>query len=287
MFEPNPIQARLLMAVQNLAFENQHLIDRSRTAGQQLPPAALAHLRIGRPALDSFDAVATAVGVPRSVIDYSRAAGVRGHRWQPSQPFLATDEVSRSALLAGHRVAVADLQEMAGVGAAIARQATVSRVEFAAFRTVMGARWQQVGAIGHALGLTGSERRHAWEPTSTGWATTVARTVSGLDQAQVLARWGAIVDTDFATTMPVTVLRSAGISLDDIGRQLPVLPDRMVELAATALRTDPMVREQIGGHIEAAIEATGTDTHTDLDHADPTDTPDTGRRNDRDVGPDP
>ncbi|MGW5922163.1 hypothetical protein ACWFPY_24500 [Nocardia fluminea] len=288
MFEPNPIQARLLMAVQNLAFENQHLIDRSRAAGDQvLAPPAQAHLYLGRRTQESFEAVATAVGVPQSVLAYTTAAGQRGHRWQPGQPLLSTEEIARDTLVAGHRVAVGHLQEMAGIGAAVAHQEPLSRTGFAAFRRAMGYSWQQVGAVGHALALTGPERRHAWEPTGTAWTTSVAQTVGGLQRSELLARWRAIVDTESYASMPVRVLRDAGISLDDISRQLPVLPDRMVELAAAARQPPDSVSEATGGDIGTAIEVTGTELQTESETTDHTAAPPHGRLDGRDVGPDP
>lgn len=288
MFEPNPIQARLLMAVQNLAAENQHLIDRSRAAGDHvMPPTAQAHLYLGRRTQQSFEAVATAVGVPQSVLAYTAASGQRGHRWQPGQPLLSTEEIARDTLLAGHRATVGHLQEMAGIGAVLAHQEPLSRAGFAAFRRVMGYRWQQVGAVGHALALTGQERQRAWEPTGTAWTTSVAQTVGGLQRSELVARWRAIVDAESYMSMPVRVLRDAGISLDDISRQLPVLPDRMVELAAAALQPPASVSEATGGDIGTAIEVTGTELQTEPETPDHTTAPRDGRRDGRDVGPDP
>ncbi|MFD4351551.1 hypothetical protein ACFWPX_03280 [Nocardia sp. NPDC058518] len=288
MFEPNPIQARLLMAVQNLAAENQHLIDRSRAAGDhELTPTAQAHLHLGRRTQESFEAVATAVGVPQSVLAYTAASGQRGHRWQPGQPLLSTEEIARDTLLAGHRAAVGQLQEMAGIGAALAHQEPLSRAGFAAFRRVMGYRWQQVGAVGHALALTTPERQRAWEPTDTAWTTTVARTVGGLHRSDLVARWRAIVDTESYLSIPVRVLRDAGISLDDISRQLPVPPDRMVELTAAALQQTSSFGEAAGGDIGAAIEVTGTELQTEPETGDHTTAPEGGGRDGRDVGPDP
>ncbi|UGT54991.1 hypothetical protein [Nocardia asteroides] len=278
MFEPNPVQAKLLKAVQNLASDNQHLIDQSRTGdNQDLSPMALAHLDIGRRTRENLEAIATAVGVPKSVIDYTRACGERGHRWAPGQPLLSTEAIDRDTLLRGHRRAVAELQTMAGVGAAAARQGALSRAGFSAFRRVMGVSWQRVGAIGHALGLNAVEQQHAWEPTAQPWTEQVAQTMSRLDRAELSARWHAVVDTDFATvSMPVMVLQAAGITPDDINRQLPVLPDRMVELAAAALEPRPTQRAIGGGDIDAAIEATGTGAHTEHDPTDhrPGPTPD-------------
>ncbi|MEV0688279.1 hypothetical protein AB0I35_30920 [Nocardia sp. NPDC050378] len=284
MFAPNPVQAKLLKAVQNLASDNQHLIEQSRTGdNKDLSPMVLAHLDIGRRTRENLEAIATSVGVPQSVIDYTRACGERGHRWQAGQPLLSTEAIDRDTLLRGHRRAIAQLQTMAGVGAAVARQGTLSRGGFAAFRRVMGLSWQRVGAVGHALGLSSVEQQHAWEPTGSPWTEHVAHTVTRLDREQLSARWRAVVETDFATvSMPVMVLQAAGITPDDINRQLPVLPDRMVELAAAALGPDPMKREVGGVGIDAAIEATGTDSHTEFG---PTDTP-SAPHPDRNAGPD-
>ncbi|WP_280222104.1 hypothetical protein [Nocardia neocaledoniensis] len=289
MFEPNPVQAKLLKAVQNLASDNQHLIDQSRTDGSQgLSPMALAHLDIGRRTRENLEAIATAVGVPKSVIDYTRACGERGHRWAPGQPLLSTEAIDRDTLLRGHRRAVAELQTMAGVGAAAARQGDLSRAGFSAFRRVMGVSWQQVGAVGHALGLTTVEQQHAWEPTARPWTEQVAHTLSKLDRAELSARWRAIVDTDFATvSMPVMVLQAAGITPDDTNRQLPVLPDRMVELAAAALDTRPTGRVVGGVDIDAAIEATGAGAHTEHDPTDHRPGPTLDQHTGPEIGPGP
>lgn len=289
MFEPNPVQAKLLKAVQNLASDNQHLIERSRTDGSQgLSPMAVAHLDIGRRTRENLEAIATAVGVPKSVIDYTRACGERGHRWAPGQPLLSTEAIDRDTLLRGHRRAVAELQTMAGVGAAAARQGDLSRAGFSAFRRVMGVSWQQVGAVGHALGLTTVEQQHAWEPTARPWTEQVAHTLSKLDRAELSARWQAVIDTDFATvSMPVMVLQAAGITPDDINRQLPVLPDRMVELAAAALEPRPTERVVGGIDIDAAIEATGTGAHTEHDPTDHRPGPNPDQHTGPEIGPGP
>ncbi|WP_316574267.1 hypothetical protein [Nocardia canadensis] len=289
MFEPNPVQAKLLKAVQNLASDNQHLIDRSRTGDNEgLSSMALAHLDIGRRTRENLEAIATAVGVPKSVIDYTRACGERGHRWAPGQPLLSTEAIDRDTLLRGHRRAVAELQTMAGVGAAAARQGALSRAGFSAFRRVMGVSWQQVGAVGHALGLTTVEQQHAWEPTAMPWTEQVAHTLSKLDRTELSARWKAVIDTDFATvSMPVMVLQAAGITPDDINRQLPVLPDRMVELAAAALDTRLTERVVGGVDIDAAIEATGAGAHTEHDPTDPRPGPTPDQHTGPEIGPGP
>ncbi|MFC9871696.1 hypothetical protein [Nocardia salmonicida] len=288
MFDPNPIQAKLLTAVQNLASDSQRLIDQSRTRNnERLSPMALAHLDIGRRTRENLEAIATAVGVPKSVIDYTRASGERGHRWQPGQPLLSTEAIDRDTLLRGHLHAVAQLQMVAGVGAAFSRQGTLPREGFAAFRRVMGLNWQRVGAVGHALGMTTVEQQHAWQPTTNPWTDHVTQTVATLDRTALMARWRAVVETNFATvSMPVMVLQAAGITPDDINRQLPVLPDRMVELAAAAL--EPLVVREMGGAgIDAAIEATGAESQTEFEPTDhrPASHPD--RYRGPDIGPGP
>ncbi|MGW5456767.1 hypothetical protein, partial [Nocardia sp. NPDC003979] len=157
----------------------------------------------------------------------------------------------------------------AGGGADAALQAAPPRAGFSAFRRVMGVSWQQVGAVGHALDLNAVEQQHAWEPTAQLWTEQVAQTMSRLDRAELSARWQAVIDTDFATvSMPVMVLQAAGITPDDINRQLPVLPDRMVELAAAALDADLANPDAVGLGIDAAIEATGAGAHTEHDPTD-------------------
>ncbi|MGW5456337.1 hypothetical protein, partial [Nocardia sp. NPDC003979] len=186
------------------------------------------------------------------------------------------------------RLVFADWQRLAGVGAAAARQGALSRAGFSAFRRVMGVSWQQVGAVGHALGLTTVEQQHAWEPTAMPWTEQVAHTLSKLDRTELSARWKAVIDTDFATvSMPVMVLQAAGITPDDINRQLPVLPDRMVELAAAALDTRLTERVVGGVDIDAAIEATGAGAHTEHDPTDPRPGPTPDQHTGPEIGPGP
>ncbi|MFI8974170.1 hypothetical protein ACIGO9_14885 [Nocardia asteroides] len=288
MFEPTPIQAKLLTGIQNLASEEQHLIAASGTPGDPvLSPAALAHLDLSRRAREELQALAAEVGVPGSVIAYTRAAGERGHRWQPGQPLLTSETADRDTLLVGHRRSVWQLQQMAGIGAAITRQASVSREGFEAFRQVMGVRWHRVGGIGHILGLTETERADAWEPTAEPWPDRVAESVAELEPAALSAWWRAIVATDFATAaIPVSVLTGVGVTAADISAQLPVLPDQMVELAAAAIRPPRRLEGDSGTDISAAIEATAPRTHTGAEFDDPT-RPLPDRRRDYDLGHDP
>lgn len=215
MFEPTPIQSKLLKAVQNVATERHRLIGKSGTAGiLDLTPGDRAHLETVRRTGNELEALAAAVGVPQSVIDYTRAAGERGHGWRPGQPLLNTEVIDRDTVVAGHLRSVWQLQTMAGVGAAIAQQGTLPRDGFDAFRRVMGASWQRVGALGHALDLTQREREHAWEPGSPPWTERVAETVESMERSALTARWRGIVETDFvAATIPVTVLTAAGSPL--------------------------------------------------------------------------
>lgn len=264
MFEPTPIQAKLLKGIQNLASDDQHLIATPRTLdGPVLSPTALAHLDVSRRTREELEAVAAAVGVPGSVIAYTRAAGDRGHRWRPGQPLLSSEVIDRATLLAGHRRSVWQLQQMSGIGAATALHGTVSREGFEAFRRVMGVSWQRVGAVGHALELTETEREYAWEPTARPWTDRVAEAVGELELGRLSVRWRGIVETNFVTVaIPVSVLTAAGVTADDISAQLPVLPDRMVELAAAGMQPHPTLEEVFGPDIGAAIEATATGTHT-------------------------
>ncbi|MFJ2834234.1 hypothetical protein ACIO52_02610 [Nocardia sp. NPDC087230] len=267
MFAPTPIQAKLLMGIQNLAADDQHLIATSQTpGGPGLSPVALAHLDVSRRTRAELEVVAAAVGVPGSVIAYTRAAGDRGHRWRPGQPLLSSEVIDRDTLLAGHLGSVWQLQQMAGIGATIALQGTVPRDGFEAFRHVMGASWQRVGAVGHALDLTPSEREHVWEPSARPWTDRVAETIGELEPAAVTRAWRGIVETNFVTAaVPVQMLTRAGVTAEDINAQLPVLPDRMVELAAAAMRPRPTLDAAFGADINAAIEATATAVHTDPD----------------------
>ncbi|WP_157124429.1 hypothetical protein [Nocardia pseudovaccinii] len=285
MVTPTPLQAHLLKAVQNLAYDNHQRTERTRLAGKHRPsPEVLQHLRIGERSREQIEGVALAVGVPKAWIDYARAAGERGGQWQPGQVLLGSGHVERRALTEALARDVRGLQAMAGVAAAHTRRSELNGAAVAQFRRVMGMTWQRLGAVSHALSLSEEERHQVWQRGDQHWSTAVAEQFAASSDRQLAAQWNQVSGTDFtAITMPVIVLQSAGITHDDIAAHMPISPDRMVELAATALTTldrrstpltvtDPDRGLEAAG-INAAIEATGVTDDSPLALA-PSDTAD-------------
>ncbi|WP_157171123.1 hypothetical protein [Nocardia araoensis] len=273
MDTPTPLQARLLKAVQNLAYDSQQLLERAHHAGHPNPrPEVVEQVRIGQRSREQCETVALAVGVPKAWIDYARAAGERGSRWQPGQVLLGSGHVERHALITALRREIHGLQDMAGIGAAYPRRVGLDGDAVARFRRVMGMTWQRLGAVSHALGLSQEERHQVWQRGHRHWATTVADQLRGQADHQLAQRWRQLAGADFtAAAMPVMVLQAAGITPDDIATQMPDSPDRMVEHAATALTTadriptalivDPDRDPDPAADITAAIDAAGlTDT---------------------------
>ncbi|UGT70823.1 hypothetical protein LTT66_12000 [Nocardia gipuzkoensis] len=63
MDTPTPLQAHLLKAVQNLAYDSQQLLERAHHAGHTSPPPEVVEqVRIGQRSRDQCEAVALAVG---------------------------------------------------------------------------------------------------------------------------------------------------------------------------------------------------------------------------------
>ncbi|MGY2087903.1 hypothetical protein [Nocardia gipuzkoensis] len=270
MDAPTPLQAHLLKSVQNLAYDSQQLLERAHQAGHTSPPPeVVAQVQIGQRSRDQCEAVALAVGVPKAWIDYARAAGERGTRWQPGQALLGSGQVERSALVTALRREIHGLQDMAGLGAAYPRRAALDEDAVARFRRVMGMTWQRLGAVSHALGLSEDERHQVWQRGYGHWATTVAEQLRGQSDQQLAKRWKQVAGADFtAVAMPMLVLQAAGITPDDIATQMPISPDRMVEHAAAALSTtdrnatalivvDPGREPGPAADITAAIDAAG------------------------------
>lgn len=269
MDTPTPLQAHLLKAVQNLAYDNHQRLERTRHAGNSSPPPEVVQqLRISDRSREQLEQVGLAVGVPKAWIDYARAAGERGGQWQPGQVLLGSGMVERCALTEALGVQVRGLQDMAGVAAAHSRRGVLNADAVARFRRVMGMTWQRVGAVAHALTLSADEGHQVWQRGAQHWSTVVAEQFGAHSDRALAARWKQVADTDFtALTMPVIVLQTAGITPDDIAAHMPISPDCMVELAAAALTTldrhsgeltvtDPDRAPEAAG-INAAIEAAG------------------------------
>ncbi|WP_433678326.1 hypothetical protein [Nocardia sp. CA-119907] len=269
MDTPTGLQAHLLKAVQNLAYDNLQTLERARHAGHASPPPeVLAHLGISDRSREQLENVGLAVGVPKAWIDYARAAGERGTRWKPGQVMLGSGQVQRSELTAALGREVRDLQDMAGFAAASTRRGELDSDGVARFRRVMGMTWQRLGAVAHALSLSEEERHQVWQRGPQHWSTAVAEQIRDYSDQQLAVRWNEVAGCDFtAVAMPVIVLQAAGIAHDDIAAQMPVSPDHMVELVVDALTTadhsgpsapitDPARAPEAAG-INAAIEAAG------------------------------
>lgn len=263
MHVPTPVQAHLLKAVQNLAYDNRQRRETARGSGEDSIAAEVReHMRIGDRSREQIEAVAAAVGAPKSWIDYARAAGERGARWQAGQVMLGDGPLDRRTVTAGMAREVAGLQDMAGIAAAAtSRFDGRDRDTAARFRRVMGITWQRLGALAHVLALTEEERHQLWQRGRYHWSTVVADHVRGYSDQQLATRWHRTADIDFtAAAMPLIVLQTAGVTHDDIAAQMPIGPDRMVELTATALAerqpaSTPLAVDNPGASIDAAITA--------------------------------
>ncbi|WP_280202761.1 MULTISPECIES: hypothetical protein [Nocardia] len=266
---PTRIQAHLLRAIQNISYDNHTRLEAARRDGHTTPPPAVAeHLAIGERSREEIERTALAVGVPKAWIDYVQAAGDRGAAWDPGTVMLAPNTIERATLISALTNDVHSLQDMAAVAAAYTRTADVDTDRTARHRRIMGMTWQRLGAIGHTLDLTVDERHQLWQRGPRHWATEAAAEAAEMTVPQLHARFDHICGADFtAVAMPTIVLQAAGITADDIGAQMPVSPDRMVELAATALDqqertepaliTDPTRATQPGHAITATLAAAG------------------------------
>ncbi|MEU2258112.1 hypothetical protein ABZ540_33620 [Nocardia xishanensis] len=273
MNTPTPLQAHLLKAVQNLAYDNQQLRARTRAGGQaDTSPELVRTLDIGERSRKQLEATAVAIGVPKAWIDYARAAGQRGALWQPGQVMLGSGHVPRDTLITALSREVHGLQDMAGVHAAYTSRSDLHGGSVAEFRRVMGMTWQRLGAVAHALTVSEEERHQVWQRGNQHWSTVVAAQVRGYPDHDLVRRWNLVARRDFpVVAAPVLVLGWAGITHEDSAAQMPISPDRMVELAATALNentpnarrlavTDPGRDHDTAAGIAAAVDAAGLTT---------------------------
>ncbi|TLG01727.1 hypothetical protein FEK35_23815 [Nocardia cyriacigeorgica] len=266
---PTRVQAHLLRAIQNISYDNHTRLEAAHRDGHTTPPPAVAeHVAIGERSREEIDRTALAVGVPKTWIDYVQAAGDRGAAWDPGTVMLAPNTIERSTLISALARDVRSLQDMAAIAAAYTRTVDVDTDRNARHRRIMGMTWQRLGAIGHALALTEDDRHQLWQRGPRRWATEAAAESSELTVAQLRARFEHTSGADFtAAAMPTIVLQAAGITADDISAQMPVTPDRMVELAAAALDqqtstepaliTDPAHATRPGHAITATLAAAG------------------------------
>ncbi|WP_068056372.1 hypothetical protein [Nocardia xishanensis] len=270
MDAPTLLQAHLLKAVQNLAYDNHQLQARARATGQaDTSPELLRTLEIGERSREQLEATAVAIGVPKAWIDYARAAGQRGALWQPGQVMLGSGHVPRHTLIAALSREMHGLQDMAGVHAAYTGRGDLGGGPVAEFRRVMGMTWQRLGAVSHALTLSEEERHQVWQRGRQHWSTVVAAQVRDYPDQELVRRWNQVAGMEFpVVAAPILVLQWAGITHEDSAAQMPISPDRMVELAATALTehtqdaerltvTDPGRDHDTATAINAAIDAAG------------------------------
>ncbi|WP_063129897.1 hypothetical protein [Nocardia fusca] len=267
MYTPTEFQAHLLRAVQNLAFDTAQKRNHNR-----ITPIQAAQIDIVDSAGAQIEAAALAIGIPRPWVDYARIAGGQGQRWHPRQQMLSGRHATRSELLTAHTARIRELQKMAATAAAYPPRMGAGPDAVAKVRQVLGITWQRAGAIGHALALTRDERHQCWQPGPQQWSAAVAAAVNTLDDTALAARWEAMHTSDFTPlAMPIMVLQGAGITHDDIARQLPLSPDQMVEHAAIALFGAPEPRSldttiagtsrtRGGGLIATAIDAAALTT---------------------------
>ncbi|WP_157184045.1 hypothetical protein [Nocardia takedensis] len=276
MAAPTPLQRHLLRGVQNVALDNRlHRALRGDAAEGVVDEREW----IGQRSLAQLEQVALGVGVPKAWVDYARAAGERGERWQPGTTMLGSGHVDRDQLLAGLAHEVRALQDIAGIGAVFLDRGGLDEDADSRFRRVAGMTWQRVGAISHALRLSTEERHQAWRRGQQHWATAVATRLSSAEPKELAQQWNRIVAADFsALAIPVMVLQGAGITAEDTTAAMPTTADDMSAQVAEALTG----LDQAGGParagtvaaIENAVRAAGPATDAGLDaHAAGTDPP--------------
>ncbi|MGN2636496.1 hypothetical protein ACTD5D_09945 [Nocardia takedensis] len=269
MDNPTALQAHLLKGIQNLASDNERHrprlaaenTERSETSGSGQQWA------LGQRCLDQLEHVALGVGVPPAWIDYARASGQRGQRWQPGRQMLGSGRVERPQLITALGREVRALQDMAGLGAVFTHAGTDAEVT-ARFRRFMGMTWQRSGAVSHALGLTTEERHQVWSRGERHWSTEVATRLRRADPKSLAQDWNRIVAADFtAMTIPVVVLQAAGITAADAHAAMPTPPDHMVTEVTDALA---LLDEPHGPDADPTAEAIATAVrHTPEPGADP------------------
>lgn len=265
MYTPTAFQGQLLRAVQNLAFDTAEKRSQTRRT-----PMLAAQIATGDAAGEQIEAVAVAIGIPRAWIDYARVAGGQGQRWHPQQQMLTGKHPARGELLTAHTARIRDLQEMTAAAVAYPRRVGAHPETVAKVRQVIGITWQRVGAIGHVLALTREERQQCWQPGPQQWTSAVAAKLDALDDTSLAQRWQDIHTRDFTPlAMPIMVMQAAGITHDDIARQLPLSPDQMVDHVGIALPSapspttvDPTIKTAVhdGARISAAIDSAGLTT---------------------------
>ncbi|MET7772079.1 hypothetical protein [Nocardia sp. NPDC005366] len=269
MDTPTALQAHLLKGIQNLAVDNERRRPRPAETGE--PADFDEQWGIGQRALDQLEQVALGIGVPKAWIDYARASGQRGTRWQAGRAMLGSGHVERAQLIGALTREVRGLQDMAGLAAVFAHRGIDAEVT-ARFRRMTGMTWQRLGAVSHALGLTTEERHQVWTRGDRHWSTVVAERVRETDLKSLAQDWNAVVTADFsAATIPVVVLQAAGITAADANAAMPTSPDDMVTevTGALALLDDHAPRDTAlpgtAAAIATAVEPDPAVPDTDID----------------------
>ncbi|MGW4370344.1 hypothetical protein ACWEKT_32335 [Nocardia takedensis] len=275
MVTPTPLQRHLLRGVQNVALDN-----RLHRALRGDPAEGVVEDRewIGQRSLAQLEQVALGVGVPKAWVDYARAAGERGERWQPGTTMLGSGHVDRDQLLAGLAREVRALQDIAGIGAVFLERGGLDEDADSRFRRVAGMTWQRVGAISHALRLSTEERHQVWRRGQQHWATAVAARLSTSEPKELAQQWNRIVAADFsALAIPVMVLQGAGITVEDTAAAMPTMADDMsaqvtealTELSRAAELTTPGTVAAIENAVQAASRLPDSPLDADAAGADP------------------
>ncbi|MFE9575305.1 hypothetical protein ACFYO1_02880 [Nocardia sp. NPDC006044] len=258
MQTPTPLQMLLLNGIQNLAYDNWTRVEKSVAAGYDTPPPeVIDQITMSRRTLTQLEDLGALVGCPHSWLNFARRAGERGQASDARRLFYSPDEVPRGALIAALSGHIHQLQDSAGILAAhMRRNPGLDRGERGNFQAVMGMVWQRLGAVSHELDVTDRERGQMWSRHGgRHWANVVAQELTGHNDEQVSARFRTVADADISiVAAPVIVCLRSGIALDDISKQMPDSPDRMVELVGVAL--DAMPRDPHGLAVHDAVAAT-------------------------------
>ncbi|MFE9328227.1 hypothetical protein ACIHDR_43430 [Nocardia sp. NPDC052278] len=266
-----PVQQALLTAIQNMSVYIRNTADRGRFGWDRLDLAQgwqhqLQHLNEAR---DIITGEAASIGVPPRLIEHVRQRGTNGIRWHPQQTMPTAEAVDRAQLLAGLATQVGRLEEMAAVHAAYThRYSDYTGEPQMWFQASMEALREHLGALAHAVELTADERAQLWpDRASIGAATAAAQ---GLDDEALTEKWRsrASMSNLIGESVPLDVLRSAGITFDDtdMAGYLPPGPKELIALAETALdaATTPATE---AADAPGARAADGAVIHTAIEHA--------------------
>ncbi|MFE5456109.1 hypothetical protein [Nocardia sp. NPDC056564] len=258
----------LLNGIQNLSYDNWARVEKSVAAGYDTPPPeTVEQITMTRRTLTQLEDLGSLVGCPHSWLNFARRAGERGQASDARRLFYSPDEVPRGVLIAALSGQIRQLQDSAGILAAHTRRNPgLDRGERANFQTVLGMVWQRLGAVSHELHVTDRERGQVWSRHGgRHWANVVAQEMTNHNDEQVSARFHTVADANISlVAAPLIVCLRSGIALDDITKQMPDSPDRMVELVGVAL--DAMPRDPQGLAVHDAVAATTLNQDSGTEH---------------------